>query len=110
MDDTGETMSDTKLTGAQRKFLRGLAHKLKPVVIVGQQGVSDSLIQSVDAALTRHELIKVKFNEYKEKPEKTALSAKLETRTSSELVGMIGHTAIFFRQNKDPEKRVVKIP
>ena len=103
-------MNDIKLSGTQRKYLRGLAHRLKPVVIVGQNGVSDTVIQSADSALARHELIKVKFNEYKEKPAKTELSALIESRTSSELVGMIGHTAIFYRQNKDPEKRSIQLP
>jgi RNA-binding protein len=103
-------MTDITLSGAQRKYLRGLAHGLKPVVIVGQNGVSDALIQSTDTALTQHELIKVKFNGYKDKPAKTELSALIESRTSSELVGMIGHTAIFFRANKDPEKRRIQLP
>ena len=50
------------LNGSQRKFLRGLAHKLKPVVIIGQKGFGEAVIHAVEDALNAHELIKVKFS------------------------------------------------
>ena len=50
-----------KLTSIQAKFLRGQAHGLKPVVFVGQKGVTPALIASADEAFQRHELIKVKL-------------------------------------------------
>ena len=53
-----------KLTSIQAKFLRGLAHALKPVVFVGQKGLTTSLIASTDEAFQRHELIKVKFIDF----------------------------------------------
>ncbi len=66
------------LTSLQKKYLRSLAHGLKPVVFIGQKGVSDTLIQAVDLALTDHELIKVRFNEFKEKPQKLNIIEELE--------------------------------
>ena len=99
-----------KLKGNQKKYLKGAAHKLKPVAFVGQRGVTESLIRSIDDALTHHELIKVKFVEYKDKSRKTTLAETIVQRTGSEIVGMIGHVVILFRQNEDPGQRRVSIP
>jgi RNA-binding protein len=98
------------LQGFQRKALRGQAHGLKPVVTVGQKGMTDTLVRAVDRALGTHELIKVKFIEMKEKEEKLAAACVLERENRCELVGMIGHTGIFFRRNRDPEKQRVFLP
>lgn len=98
------------LKGFQRKYLRGLAHGMKPVVMIGQKGLTDSLVDFADEALDTHELIKVKFLEFKDKESKKEISQTLEKRTKSNMVGMIGHMAIFYRQNRDPEKRMIKLP
>ena len=98
------------LQGYQRKFLRGLAHRLRPVVLIGQSGLTEAILKSTDAALTRHELIKIKFNAYKEKDLKKQIISAIETETRSELVGLIGHTAIFFREQADPDKRQIQLP
>jgi len=60
-----------KLKGSQKKYLRAQAHHLKPLVIIGAKGVTDHLIGSVDLALKDHELIKVKFGEFKESKKKS---------------------------------------
>ena len=99
-----------KLSGIQAKFLRGLAHKLKPVVFVGQKGVTSALIESADQAFQRHELIKVKFIDFKEKKQKKEIAAVIENKTNSQLAGMIGHIAIFYKQHTDPDKRKIVIP
>jgi len=56
-----------KLDGYRRKYLRGLAHGLKPVVFIGQKGLTSEVLSSTEKALETHELIKVKFNDFKEK-------------------------------------------
>lgn len=99
-----------KYKGYQKQYLRGIAHGLKPVVYIGQNGLTDEVLRSANQALDSHELIKVKFNEFKEKDQKKELSLRLESATKSEVVGMIGHTAIFFRQQESPEKRKIKLP
>ncbi len=99
-----------KLEGFQRKYLRGVAHGLKPVVFIGQKGLTPEVLSSAEKAFERHELIKVKFNAFKEKEEKTELSARIEKETGAENVGIIGHTAIFYRQQEDPEKRKISPP
>ncbi|BBO74518.1 RNA-binding protein [Desulfosarcina widdelii] len=99
-----------KIKGFQRRFLRGLAHSLKPVVFVGQKGFSPTLVKAMDEALDRHELVKVKFVEFKEKEKKTAMIQKLEKAVNCDMVGLIGHTATFYRQQSDPEKRKIVLP
>lgn len=100
----------SSLKGYQRKYLRGLAHALKPVVQIGQKGMTDSVVESVEEALDIHELIKVKFVEHKEKDQKAYFSEIVEKKTGAEMVGMIGHTAIFYRRHADPEKRTIRVP
>ena len=95
------------MKGSAKRYLRSLAHHLKPVVIVGKNGVSAQLVGSVDLALKDHELIKVKFCELKE--EKKEISSEIAQSTKSDVVGIIGNIAIFYRQHPDPEKRKIKI-
>ncbi|MDD2390854.1 MAG: ribosome assembly RNA-binding protein YhbY [Desulfobacterales bacterium] len=99
-----------KLAGFQKKYLRGLAHALKPVIIVGQKGMSPALIKSVDEALLTHELIKVKFNEFKEKEQKKEISEFIEKQAGCEQVGMIGHIVTFYRTHPDSEQRKITVP
>jgi RNA-binding protein len=104
----GESMEILK--GYQKKFLKGLAHGLKPVVFIGQKGLSGGLIGSIHDALDTHELIKVKFIEFKEKQQKAGMVEVIEAETGCRLVGIIGHTAIFYRQHTDLEKRKIQLP
>ena len=99
-----------KLKGFRRKYLKGLAHGLKPVVFVGQKGITPEVTKAVEEALNEHELIKIKFIDFKEKSQKEEITGAIETETESEQVGMIGHMAIFYRQQKDPEKRKILMP
>lgn len=95
------------LTSKQRKILEKQAHNLNPVVIIGQQGVTENLLKMVEDSLKAHELIKVKFNEYKD--DKREYSEDIANRTDSNLVRVIGNVAIFYRQNEDPEKRLISL-
>jgi len=93
------------LAGFQRKYLRGLAHACKPVVLVGQDGVSDAVVAAVDAALLDHELIKVHMR----RPlDKKAMASELATRAGAELCGLVGHNAILYRPH--PEEPQIALP
>ena len=95
------------LNSRQKKILRAKAHDLKPIVLVGKSGVTEGCIQSANEALESHELIKVKFLEHKDNKKK--LSEEIYKKTSSEIIGSIGHTIMLFRQNSDKEKQKYKI-
>ena len=99
-----------ELTSFQRKYLRGLAHSLKAVILVGQKGVTDLVLRALNEALCHHELVKIKFIEDKAKVEKRSLAETLQRAASAELVGMIGHTAILYRQHPDSQKRKIHLP
>ncbi len=100
----------TALKGSQRKYLRGLAHKLNPAAFVGQKGVTQALIDEITQALDAAELIKIKFNDHKEKEVKTALVEEIAKQSQCHVAGMIGHVAVLYRQHPLPEKRKIKLP
>lgn len=96
------------LTSAQKKYLRGLAHELQPVVLVGKRGVSEDLINEIRDALKAHELIKIKFIEHKE--ERRELAREIEEQATCSIVGEIGNMAILYRQHPNKEKRQITLP
>ena len=96
-----------ELNSKQRKYLEKEAHDIQPVVIVGGAGVTDGVISMVENSLASHELIKVKFNEFKE--EVKELSNEISQKTDSVLVRVIGFTAIFYREAEQEDKRKYKI-
>ena len=99
-------MSPLNSTG--RKILRSRAHALKPVVMVGRQGLTPRIIEKTREALDAHELIKIKFLEHKE--QKQDIIQTIEESTGAECVGIIGHVAILFHSHPDEEKRRIFLP
>jgi RNA-binding protein len=83
------------LTNAEKRDLKARAQKLEPVVKLGHAGVTDAFVSSMDAALTTHELVKMKFTDFKE--EKKTLAPQIADRTGSEIVMQVGHVAVFYR-------------
>jgi RNA-binding protein len=92
------------LTSKQRAALRGEAHHLDPMVHVGQQGISDDLIQSLDDALRTHELVKVALTKNAALDVRDA-AAQLAGSTKAEVVQTIGRTATLYRKNPDLKKK-----
>lgn len=95
----------TSLQSFQRKWLRGRAHSLKPVVLVGDGGITDGVIAAVRQALLEHELIKVKLRKPKDKK---AMANVLAERTGAALCGLVGHVAILYQPH--PEEPQLKLP
>lgn len=89
-----------ELTNAQKRYLKTLAHPRQPVVIVGAHGLSAALLHEVQAALTYHELIKVRVNAG-QRSERDALIAELCTAAQAVLVQRIGHVVTLFRRNAE---------
>jgi RNA-binding protein len=98
-----------ELKGSQKKYLRGLAHNLNPSAFIGQKGLTEALIEEIDNALEAAELIKVKFNDFKDKESKNSLSQKIAAATQSYIAGMIGHVVILYRPNKNSEKQKIQL-
>jgi RNA-binding protein len=92
-----------RITPKQRRWLKGQVHHLRPVVLLGQAGLTDRVLAEIDGALTHHELIKVKVNAG-DRGLRDALVAEIAGRTGSDLVDRVGNMAAFYRAN--PEKRV----
>ena len=86
------------LSNNQIRHLRGLAHALKPVVMVGQHGLKDSIIAEVEIALDVHELIKLKIS-VGDRDARDEIIHKIIDQTGAELVQRIGNTAVLFRRN-----------
>lgn len=97
-----------KLTGSQRKYLRGVAHGYKPLVQIGKERLSKNVLSSIDTAIEAHELIKVKIAAEREQRER--LVPVIEDRLNCECVGTVGRMAIFYREQPNPEKRKIEVP
>lgn len=87
-----------QLTEKQRRHLKGLAHPLKPVILMGNAGLTEAVVTETDRALTDHELIKVRLPGA-DREERDAALAALAQRTTSALVTRIGHVAVLYRPN-----------
>jgi len=96
-------MIPMSLTNTQKRYLRGLAHGLKPVIQTGNKGLTPALIKELSGALQHHELIKVKLGS-EDRDERKAQIAELAVATNAELVQSIGRVACFYRRNDDEPK------
>jgi RNA-binding protein len=94
-----------KLTGQQLRKLKGLAQRREAVVRVGKHGLTAAFLESLDEALSRHELVKVKFADLKD--QKKELAPLLAEKTGSHLVTRVGNVVVLYREQSDPEKRSV---
>ena len=83
------------LTNPEIRKLKAQAQRLEATFKIGKAGLSDGFVKSVDEALAHHELVKVKFVEFKE--EKKILAPVLAEKTSSQLIMQVGNVAVFYR-------------
>lgn len=95
------------LTEHQKKHLRGLGHSLKPVLMIGEAGLSDGVLAELEQTLEHHELIKIKVRAG-DRGERDRLIQNLCTTGGAELVQRIGNTALVFRRN--PERNNIPLP
>ncbi len=91
------------LTNAQKKFLRKLGHGLSPVVYIGKEGLSETVVAAIDEALDFHELIKIKIVNT-DKISKHEAADQVPEVTRSQLVQLIGKTLLIYRRNNKKKK------
>lgn len=87
-----------KLTDQQKRHLRGLGHALKPVVILGNAGLTENVLTEIDQALTYHELIKIRVNA-PDREARAALIGEICGHTKGQAVQTIGHILLLYRRN-----------
>ena len=83
------------LTNAQLRKFKAAAQLLEPVLKIGKAGLSEDFIAAVSQALDQHELVKIKFAEFKE--QKKELAPLLAERTGSHLVMRVGNVMVLHR-------------
>jgi RNA-binding protein len=94
------------LSEKQKKHLRRLAHPLSPIVMLGNAGLTDGVVNELDRALTDHELVKVSAR-IGERDVRNQALATLAARTSAELVQRVGHVGVFYRRSKELPKILI---
>jgi RNA-binding protein len=93
------------LDSTQRRYLRSLAHPLKPVVFVGEGGVSPAVTKALNEALLSHELVKVRL---RQPADKKAAARELAEASASALCGLVGHVVVLYRPHPDEPR--IKLP
>jgi RNA-binding protein len=88
-----------QLSEKQKKHLRRLAHPLHPVVMLGNAGLTDGVVNELDRALNDHELVKVSAR-VGERSARNAVLDELGRRTRAELVQRVGHVGVFYRRGE----------
>lgn len=94
-----------ELTPRQRRFLRARAQRLKPVVWVGDDGISAGVLRALDQALEAHELVKVRM---RAPEDKKAAAAALASAAGAALCGLVGHTVLLYRPH--PGEPRIELP
>lgn len=94
------------LSNSQRRYLRGRTHDIKPVVMVGDKGLTENVMLEIETALTHHELIKIRLRT--DRDTRKSWTEEIAQRSQSELVHSIGQVACFYRRN--PKRSVINLP
>jgi RNA-binding protein len=92
-----------KLSNNQKKFLRSMGHTLKPVVMVGQHGLSEAVLLELTHSLQKHELLKLKIRT-DDKTQKQQIIEQILTKTGSNLIQVIGNVLVIYLPfEKEPQ-------
>ena len=97
------------LTESQKKYLRGLGHPLKPVIMVGDAGLSESLLAEFSSTLDHHELIKVKVRAG-DRDARDAMIAQLCETAAAALIQRIGNVALIYKPSDDKPRITLPRP
>ena len=94
------------LSTKQKQHLKGLAHSLKPVVLLGANGLTEAVLAEIEIALNHHELVKVKIAS-EDRETKVLIVDAIIRETGAEKVQVIGKTLVLFRQTQE---RKIELP
>jgi RNA-binding protein len=94
-----------KLSSSQKRFLRGMTHHINPVVMVGDKGLSENVLEEIEIALNHHELIKVKLRT--DRDTRKSQTQEIATICKAIIVQEIGQVSCFYRRNK--KKPVIEL-
>lgn len=96
-----------QLSNSQQRFLRGLSHGLKPVILIGNKGLSEAVLAELDLALEHHELVKVKIAA-EDRDARDEMVAEMLLKSRANLVQRIGNIATLFRRSR--ERPQIQLP
>lgn len=96
-----------QLSNKQKQHLKGLAHSLKPVVLLGGNGLTEGVMAEIDAALAHHELIKIKVPS-EDREEKTMIMDAIVRESGAVKVQTIGHMLVLYKQSEDKKIELPK--
>ena len=94
------------LTNKQKQFLKGLAHSLKPVVQLGQNGLTEGVLAEIDNAINHHELIKVRVTS-EDREQKALIVDAIVRETKAIKLQVVGHVLTIYKQS---DERKIDLP
>lgn len=87
------------LTSQDIRELRAKLHHLKPIVIIGNNGLTEAVIQEIGRALHDHELIKIRTNVKNRKEELATITQEICAKTNATLIQIMGYIIAIYRKN-----------
>jgi RNA-binding protein len=102
-------MYDFPLTGAQKPYLRGLGQQMEASLKVGRAGLTPAFFNELQHHLNTRELVKLRFLGA-DRDERAALCAQIADEGRCVCAGTVGHTALFYRRQTDPQRRTITLP
>ena len=96
-----------QLSNKQKQHLKGLAHSLKPIVLLGGNGLTEGVMAEIDSALAHHELIKVKIPS-EDREEKNLIMDAIVRESGAVKVQTIGHILVLYKQSEDKKIELPK--
>lgn len=95
------------LSNTQRRYLRGLAHPLHPLVMIGDKGLTPAVLKELEVALLAHELVKVRITA-PDRETRDGWADEMAGQTGAEVVQRIGHVLTLYRPH--PEQPQLALP
>ena len=102
-------MYDFPLTGAQKTYLRGLGQRLDASLKIGRAGLTPAFFKELQQTLNANELVKLRFLGA-DRDVRAALCTQIADEGRCVCVGAVGHTALFYRRQTDPQHRMINLP